>query len=233
MIDAARATVRCRGHRRRASPEAGAGSPSPQPTSSTREPGARPCSRPADDRRDIARAVAAPRPLDRAQHVACGTRQLAHRVCPARNADLRRLEEGARDVPIFRLIEQEGIVALVGLDLGKRHARATGVERVHDGARLHRREQPIAGERHDAEARARAAERFRQHAAVSRRRDRNNPSRASDKDSCSRRSARRRTSPDGADSFPLRNRHRRRRSASHDPASGDRTSGAAKSPTCR
>ena len=44
-----------------------------------------------------------------------------------------RVEEAAHDGEQFRFIEQEGVVALVGLDLGEGHARAGRIERVNDG----------------------------------------------------------------------------------------------------
>ena len=50
------------------------------------------------------------------------------------------VEEAAHDREQFRLVEQEGVVALVGDDLGERDARAGGVQRMHDRARLRGRE---------------------------------------------------------------------------------------------
>ena len=54
----------------------------------------------------------------------------------------------------------------VGLDFRERHPRAAGIECMHDRAGLRGRKQPVAGERHHAEARARAAPGFRQHSIV-------------------------------------------------------------------
>ena len=76
------------------------------------------------------------------------------------------VQEAAHDREQFRLFEQEGVMALVGHDLGERDARAGGVERMHDGARFRRREQPVRGERDHAEARLRAAEGIGHHAVV-------------------------------------------------------------------
>ena len=57
-------------------------------------------------------------------------------------------------------------MALVGGDFGKRHSRAGGIERMDDGAGFGGRKQPIADERNDAEARRRAAKRFRYHSVI-------------------------------------------------------------------
>ena len=57
-------------------------------------------------------------------------------------------------------------MAAIGLDLGERHPRAGGVERMHQRARFRGREQPVGGERHHAEARLDAAKSFRQHAVM-------------------------------------------------------------------
>ena len=48
----------------------------------------------------------------------------------------RPVEETADDRKQFRLVEQEGVVPLVGGDFSKRDARARGIKRVHDGARF-------------------------------------------------------------------------------------------------
>ena len=66
----------------------------------------------------------------------------------------------------LRLFEQEGVVALVGDDLGERDARAGGIERMHDGARFRGREQPVGGERDHAEARRRILEGVGDHPVV-------------------------------------------------------------------
>src|SRR5215212_11342789 len=56
----------------------------------------------------------------------------------------------------LRLLQQEGVVSLVGLDLDKADIGGDGVQRVHQRATLGRREQPVTGERDDAETRLRA-----------------------------------------------------------------------------
>src|SRR5450830_604791 len=75
------------------------------------------------------------------------------------------VEEAAHNAEQFRLVEQEGVVALVGDDLGERDAGTRRVERVHDRARLGGRKQPIAGEGNHAEAGLRALEAVGQDAA--------------------------------------------------------------------
>ena len=57
-------------------------------------------------------------------------------------------------------------MALVGDDLRERDARAAGIERMHDGARIGGREQPVRGERDHAEARRRVLEGVGEDAAV-------------------------------------------------------------------
>ena len=76
------------------------------------------------------------------------------------------MAEAAHDAEQFGLVEQERVMAFIGHDLGERHARTRGVERMHDGARLRRREQPVRRERHHAEPGLDAAKGLRQHAAV-------------------------------------------------------------------
>ena len=49
-------------------------------------------------------------------------------------------------------------MALVALDLDEGDGGAGGVQRMHDGAVLLRRKQPVGGEGDEAETRARAAE---------------------------------------------------------------------------
>jgi hypothetical protein len=61
-----------------------------------------------------------------------------------------------------RLVEQKGVMALVGVDLDEAHVGARAVERARDGAALRRREQPVGAERDEQEARARAPERLRE-----------------------------------------------------------------------
>ena len=50
------------------------------------------------------------------------------------------VEEAAHDRKKFRLIEQEGIMALVGDDFGERHPGTRRIERMHDRPRLRGRE---------------------------------------------------------------------------------------------
>ena len=57
-------------------------------------------------------------------------------------------------------------MALVGDDLGERHARPAGVQRMHDGARVGGREQPVRRERDHAEPRRRPLPGIRQYAAA-------------------------------------------------------------------
>ncbi len=78
-------------------------------------------------------------------------------------------EETAHDREQLRLVEQEGVVPLVGDDLGERDARAAGIERMHDGARIRGRKQPVRGERDHAEARRRPLEGIGEHAVAVRR----------------------------------------------------------------
>ena len=89
------------------------------------------------------------------------------RLQPARFAGA--VQEAANDAEHFRLLEQEGVVALVGDDFGKRHPRARGVERMHDGAGFRGWEQPVAGERNHTEPGLRALESIGQHATGIRR----------------------------------------------------------------
>src|SRR5712671_5906554 len=55
----------------------------------------------------------------------------------------------------LRLLQQEGVVPLVGLDLDKADVGGDGIQRVHQRATLGSWEQPIAGERDRAKARLR------------------------------------------------------------------------------
>ena len=57
-------------------------------------------------------------------------------------------------------------MTLVGDDFGERHPRAAGIERMHDGTRFRRREQPVGGERDHAEARRALLPRIGEHAVV-------------------------------------------------------------------
>ncbi len=86
-----------------------------------------------------------------------------------------RVDEAARRREQLGDVEQEGVVALVGLDLDEGHRRARRVQRMHDGPAVRGREQPVGGEGHDAEARLRAREGARPARRHSRRRGRNNP----------------------------------------------------------
>src|SRR5579872_6706699 len=60
------------------------------------------------------------------------------------------------------LVEQEGVVAFVGLDLDEAHVGGGGVEGVHDHPVLGCGIEPVAGEGDHAEARAGAAEGVRE-----------------------------------------------------------------------
>ena len=57
-------------------------------------------------------------------------------------------------------------MAAIGFDLGERHPRARGVQRMHQRAQFRGREQPVRGERHHAEPGLDAAKRLRQHAVM-------------------------------------------------------------------
>ena len=78
-------------------------------------------------------------------------------------------QEAAQGRLEFRLVEQEGVVALVALDLDEADIGGDGVERLDHGAALAGREQPVAGEGEEAESHRRAAEGIGQHAALLRR----------------------------------------------------------------
>ena len=137
-------------------------SPSPQPTSSTFEPGS---TISATSRWSVrylpVRSGAMP-----ASGRACSCSAIVSHRSVRPRALPRRLQEGAGDIEEFRHVEQEGVMAAIGLDLGERHPRARGVQRMHQRARFRGREQPVAGERHHAEPRLDAAKRLRQHAAM-------------------------------------------------------------------
>ena len=60
-------------------------------------------------------------------------------------------------------------MALVAADFHEAHLRRHGIQGVGDALVLHRREQPVAGEGHDAEARRVQVEDIRQMAAMVRR----------------------------------------------------------------
>src|SRR3982074_1904920 len=67
-------------------------------------------------------------------------------------------QEAAQGCEQLRLVQQKSVVTLVGLDLDKADIGGDRVQRMHQGAALRGREQPIAGEGDDAEARLRARE---------------------------------------------------------------------------
>ncbi len=116
--------------------------PSPQPTSSTRAPGR--------TSRTISRKFSE------------GSPKLTG---PAPAPPASRNPSSARVQ--HRLVEQEGVVALVGLDLDEAGARAGGVQRPHDRAALGGRIEPVGGEGEHAEAHvARGRERLGEDAAV-------------------------------------------------------------------
>src|SRR5262249_37072022 len=77
-----------------------------------------------------------------------------------------RIQESADGGEELGLFQQEGVVSIVGLDLDERDIGGNGVQRVHDLAALARWVEPVARERHDAEACLGAAEGAGQHVAV-------------------------------------------------------------------
>ena len=85
---------------------------------------------------------------------------------PSPRARAAEREEAVDGGEQFRLVEQEGVVAAVGLDLDEGDRGAGGVQRMHDRAALLGREQPVAGEGDQAEARLRAGEGVGQPAAM-------------------------------------------------------------------
>src|ERR1700759_465026 len=136
-------------------------SPSPQPTSSTFEA--------------LSTILATSRWSPRYSTLpASGATPLSGKVCcwatisaplfgqAARTAG--RLQERARNIDELGHVEQERVVAAIGLDLGERYPRAGGVERVDQRPRFRGRKQPVGGKRHHAKPGLDAAERFRQHA---------------------------------------------------------------------
>src|SRR6187455_3774002 len=118
----------------RCSPRMRSNSPSPAPMSSTLEPGATMSA-------TSARSTRAP-PGARAASAMVRSRLRRDNIITEPSLAVREaarlggaVQEAAHDRQQLRLVEQEGVVALVGDDLGERDARAGGVERVHDGAR--------------------------------------------------------------------------------------------------
>src|SRR6185369_5793848 len=113
-------------------------SPSPQPTSSTRAPR-------STISATSSRSTRGPPPGVRAVSaiVRSCLRLLSMRSCNPLSIDRSRMcgleparlggtfEETAYDREQLRLLQQEGIVSLVGNDLGERHARAAGIEGMH------------------------------------------------------------------------------------------------------
>ena len=75
-------------------------------------------------------------------------------------------EEARQGGVKLRLVEQEGVVALVGLDLDEADIGGYGVQRMDDRPAFGGGEQPVAGERDDAEAHLGAAKGIGQHPAV-------------------------------------------------------------------
>src|SRR6185437_3137390 len=139
-------------------------SPSPQPTSSTFAPRVTISATSSRSTRALPGAgigaADAPLLLPRARVLIRST------LCLEAADRAGAVEEAANDREHLRLIEQEGIVTFVGDDLREGNARAGGVERMDDGARIRRREQPVRRERNHAETRRRALEAFGQHAVV-------------------------------------------------------------------
>src|SRR6267378_805047 len=71
-------------------------------------------------------------------------------------------QEAAQGREQLRLVQQKSVVTLVGLDLDKADIGGHRIQRMHQGAALRSRKQPIAGEGDDAEAWLRAREGGRQ-----------------------------------------------------------------------
>src|SRR3546814_11926484 len=79
------------------------------------------------------------------------------------------VEKAAEHPDEFRLVQQEGVVPLVALDLDEADIRRDRVQRVDDVAAFRSRKQPIAAEGDDAESRPAALEGRGQMAAMPRR----------------------------------------------------------------
>src|SRR5258708_24467126 len=154
----------------RVSDKSRSNSPSPQPTSRTLAP----CSTMSATTTRSTRAPPGMRAASamvrsclRRESIIIAAPSSSHRRQAAR---LRgTIEKAAHDGEQLRLLQQEGVVALVGDDLGERDARAAGIERMHDGARIKGRKQPVRGEGDHAETGGRILERARQHAVEIRR----------------------------------------------------------------
>src|SRR5919106_5156623 len=75
-------------------------------------------------------------------------------------------EEAGQHPVELRLVEQEGVVVAIGLDLAERDVGRHRVQRAHQIAALGGRKQPVGAERDHAKAGARAAKRLGEHAAL-------------------------------------------------------------------
>src|SRR5215469_14009365 len=154
---------------RRVSASSRNSSPSPQPTSRTLAPGSTIWA-------TTTRSTRAP-PGARAASAMVRSCLRRESIIVAAPSSLRRqaarpggaVEETAHDGEQLRLLQQEGVVALVGDDLGEGDARPAGIEGMHDGARIGGREQPVRGERNHAEAGRGFLEGICQHAVEIRR----------------------------------------------------------------
>src|SRR5690606_41254714 len=69
------------------------------------------------------------------------------------------------------LVQQEGVVALIRLDLDEADVRGDGIECMNQPLRLAGGEEPVAGEGNDAEAGAGLTEGFGQHTTAACRQD--------------------------------------------------------------
>src|SRR6267378_1418382 len=78
----------------------------------------------------------------------------------------RSVQEAAQGLFELRLVQQEGVVALVALDLDEADIGRHGVEGLDHRPALAGGKQPVAGEREQAEAHRRAAEDIGQYAAL-------------------------------------------------------------------
>ena len=62
------------------------------------------------------------------------------------------IQESLKGFHEFRLVQQKGIVARVGIDLHETDICGDPIQGMHDLATFGRREKPVAGERDDTEA---------------------------------------------------------------------------------
>src|SRR4029079_16544715 len=76
------------------------------------------------------------------------------------------VEESRDSGEYLGLVEQEGVIPAVGFDLHERDVRGRGIQRMHDGPVLRRREKPVGGEGDDAETGLSSAKSVGEDAAV-------------------------------------------------------------------